>query len=122
MHKGRCGELLNEAEKDVFAEMSANIALETLTIGQVLAAKAEKNGDRTFLTFTKDGRSFSYRDLDATTNRIANGLAARGIGYRSHVAVMMENSPEALFTYFALGKLGAVAVPINNGARGQLGV
>lgn len=99
--------------------MSAKIALEQLTIGQVLAAKAEKNGNRTFLTFTKDGRLFSYRDLESITNRIANGLSAHGIGYRTHVAVMMENSPEALFTYFALGKLGAVAVPINNGARGQ---
>lgn len=99
--------------------MNAGLSLEALTIGQVLADKAAKNGDRNFLTFTKDGRSFSYKDLESVTHRIANGLAARGLRHGAHVAVMMENSPEALFTYFALGKIGAVAVPINTNARGQ---
>ena len=91
-----------------------------LTIGKMLALKADKLGDRNFMTFLPDGRKFSYRDMHLISNRIANSLAALGVKHGSHVAVMMENCPEQLHLYFALGKLGAVAVPVNTAARGQL--
>jgi carnitine-CoA ligase len=90
-----------------------------LTFERILASKAEKHGDKTFLTFMPDGRSFSYRDIDRQSNRIANGLLAHGITQGTHVAVLMENSPEHMLTYFALGKLGAVFVPLNTASRGE---
>ncbi len=92
----------------------------TLTIGKVLAAKAESIGDRRFLTFAPDGRTYTFRDVHLLSNRLANGLRTRGIRKGSHVAVMMQNCPEQLLTYFALGKLGAVAVPINVAMRGTM--
>jgi crotonobetaine/carnitine-CoA ligase len=89
-----------------------------LTFDTVLRLRAERNGDRTFLTFLEDGRKYSYRDIDLLSNRIANGLLANGVGKGTHVAVLMENCPELILTYFALGKIGAVAVPLNPAARG----
>lgn len=91
-----------------------------MTIARVLADKAARNGDKTFLRFLGDGRSWTYRELDLSSNRIANALLARGIGHGAHVAVLMENSPEQMLLYFALGKVGAVAVPVNTSARGKL--
>ncbi len=88
------------------------------TIGRMLADKAARNGDRTFIAF--EDRRYSYADVDRITNRVANGLAALGIGHGSHVAILMDNRPEVLWLYFALGKLGAVAVPINTAAKGEL--
>lgn len=90
-----------------------------LTTAKVLAQKAEANGDKVFLTYLPDGRKFTYRDIDVISNRLARGFAERGIGRGMHVAILMENSPEQLLTYFALGKLGAVSVPLNTASRGQ---
>lgn len=96
--------------------------LQDCTIGQIISSQAKKYGDKIFLDYLPDGRTFTYRDLDATSNRMANALRAQGVGKGVHVAVLMENSPEQLLLFLALGKLGAVSVPINTAARGmQLG-
>jgi crotonobetaine/carnitine-CoA ligase len=91
-----------------------------LHIGRVLAMKADALGDKLFMTYAPDGRRYSWRDIDRISTRMANGLLDLGIGKGTHVAVMMENSPEQLQLYFALGKVGAVAVLVNAAARGQL--
>ena len=96
------------------------IAYNRMTAPEILAEKAARNGERPVLTFLPDGRSFSYSQLDLITNAYANSLLLRGIRKGAHIAVMMANSPEMLFVIFALGKLGAVTVPINLAARGQL--
>lgn len=89
-----------------------------LTIGHVLRTNAQRFGDRTFLKF--EDRDYSYAEVNALTNRLSNGLAAQGVRQGDHVSVMMDNSVEMLFAILALGKLGAVAVPINTAAKGQL--
>jgi crotonobetaine/carnitine-CoA ligase len=54
------------------------------------------------------------------TNRFANGFAELGIGKGDHVAVLLGNGPEFFWTIWGLGKLGAVAVPVNTAAKGEL--
>ena len=93
-------------------------ALEERTIGRILAEKAERIPDKTFLLW--QGRSYSYGELEAMTNRYANGLKAHGIGHGDHVAVMLPNCPEFYWVTWGLGKLGAVAVPINTAAKGEM--
>lgn len=90
-----------------------------MTLPRLIADKAARNGDKPFLTFMADQRCFTYRDMDLQSTRIANALLRAGIGHGTHVAVVMENSPEHVLAYFALGKLGAVAVPVNTSARGR---
>ena len=92
--------------------------LSELTPARVLARKAERDGDRVFLHYLPDGRMLRARDLDLQSNRVANGLARLGVAHGTHVALMMDNSPEMLLTLFALGKLGAVAIPLNTANRG----
>ncbi len=86
--------------------------------GRLAADKAAEHGDRPFIFF--QDRTVSYRELDLLSNRLANGLASLGVGRSSHVALMIENKPEIILLYFALGKLGAVSVPINTAAKGEL--
>ncbi len=107
-------------DADAWTVKRLGYAVSDLTIGHVLADKAATHGAKTFLTFLPDGRNFTFRDVHVLSNRIANGLSAAGITAGEHVGVLMENSPEQLLLYFALGKIGAVAVPINTAARGQL--
>ncbi|TCK25396.1 AMP-binding protein [Pseudonocardia endophytica] len=89
-------------------------------IGEVLAERAARVGDRPFLLW--QGRTTTYAEADRVTNSYARGFADRGIGHGTVVAVMMANRAEFLWTVWGLGKLGAVAVPMNTAARGdQLG-
>jgi len=90
-----------------------------LTMTNVLQEQSRRHGSRRFLRFLPDGRELTFADMDRLSNAYANRLAEQGIGKGHHVAVMMTNSPEQLLSYFALGKLGAVSVPVNNGARGD---
>jgi crotonobetaine/carnitine-CoA ligase len=96
-----------------------NYDIRRLTIGNVLAEKADRMGDRTFLTWLPDGRRFSFREVHQLSNALANGLLGLGVGKSAHVALLMENCPEQVLSSFALGKLGAVAVPINAASRGE---
>jgi crotonobetaine/carnitine-CoA ligase len=97
-----------------------DLDIRRLTIGDVLARRAHELGEKTYMTCVPTGRSYSYADINRISDRWANALIARGIGKGAHVAVMMENCPEQLLLYFAIGKIGGVCVPINTAARGRL--
>ncbi len=58
-------------------------------------------------------QTISYRELDRDVDRFAIGLAQHGIIKGSHVALLLGNSPEFVIAYYAIVRLGAVAVPIN---------
>jgi crotonobetaine/carnitine-CoA ligase len=87
-------------------------------LGQLVSDKAAEHGDRTFIRYRE--RTLSYRELDCVSNRIANGLSRMGVGRGTHVALMLENCPEIVLLYVALGRLGAVSVPVNTAAKGEL--
>jgi carnitine-CoA ligase len=65
-----------------------------------------------------EDQRISFRSLQTSVNRMKNGLAEVGIRPGQHVAVMLGNHPEHIFTIFALAVLGAVWVPINANLRG----
>jgi crotonobetaine/carnitine-CoA ligase len=88
------------------------------TIPALLERQATKYGERTFLYF-KD-KTYSYDAVDRMANRVAGGLQEWGIQKGDKVAMMMENGPEFLFSWFGLAKLGAVEVPINTAHKGDL--
>ena len=75
--------------------------LEERTIGRILADKADRIGDKTFLIW--QGRRISYAELDAMTNRYANGFAAHGIGHGSHRRVfgLLRDGAERLGQHHA---------------------
>ncbi|MBW2400998.1 MAG: AMP-binding protein, partial [Deltaproteobacteria bacterium] len=88
-----------------------------VSIRGVLEHQAEVIGDETFLLF--EDRVISYSEINSLTNRAANGLRALGVNDGVGVAIMMPNSPEWFTAYCATQKLGAYAVPINTGLKGE---
>ncbi|HJQ47075.1 MAG TPA: AMP-binding protein [Amycolatopsis sp.] len=73
-------------------------------------AKAWHYGDKVFAT---DGTtSLTYSDLRERGERLAAGLAGIGVAKGDRVAVQLPNWTEFLLTAVALGRLGAVLVPI----------
>jgi long-chain acyl-CoA synthetase len=57
--------------------------------------------------------TLTYRELDARCNRLANGLAARGVQAGDRVALMFDNDYRFVEALFAPMRLGAVSVPMN---------
>jgi carnitine-CoA ligase len=95
-----------------------DVPLHQRTLARVLHDRVQDHGDKAFLLY--EGRSFSYAEAYEISRRVAAGLSAAGIGPKQHVAIMMDNRPDALWLQFALAIIGAVAVPINTAARGDL--
>ncbi len=58
-------------------------------------------------------RAITYGELEERVTRFANALAGLGVGRDDKVAMMLNNCPEFIVTYFACSYLGAVAVPVN---------
>jgi acyl-CoA synthetase (AMP-forming)/AMP-acid ligase II len=62
-------------------------------------------------------RRVSYRELDETSNRIANALISLGIRKGDHVAILMSRTPEWVINSFGVLKAGAAAVLLDSGAK-----
>jgi acyl-CoA synthetase (AMP-forming)/AMP-acid ligase II len=56
---------------------------------------------------------FSFADLDQWSERLASGLAARGIGKGDRVGIAMRNCPTWIVAYMAVLKAGGIAVLLN---------
>src|SRR5262249_53111278 len=57
-------------------------------------------------------RRLSWGELDATINRLAHALAARGVAGGKRVALMLPNCAEYLIAQQALARVGATGVQI----------
>lgn len=66
-----------------------------------------------------EGRSWNYRAMKAEVDRIALGFREIGVKGGDFVAVYMTNSPEFVFTVYAIAKLGAAPGLINSALRDE---
>lgn len=84
--------------------------------GPFLAASvrgaAERFGDRSAVR-SWDGWGLSYVDLDRRSDEVAAGLARRGIGVGSVVALLLPSTPDYLVVYAAASKIGATVAGVN---------
>jgi fatty-acyl-CoA synthase len=81
------------------------------TLPRFLDDVAERFGPRVALRF--EARDTSYAALRSEARRVAAGLAARGVGKGTRVAVLFANRPEWLVATFGASLTGAVVVPVN---------
>jgi len=88
------------------------------SIGKVFQDRAASLGDKVFLRF--GDQQLSYRESNATVNRYAAVLAARGVGRGDVVGVMLRNSPNAVLMMLAVVKCGAIAGMLNYHQRGDV--
>ncbi len=63
-------------------------------------------------------RTLTYADLYEEVNRAANALRALGVGKGDRVGVFLPMIPETAVAVLAIGKLGAILVPIFSGYGG----
>lgn len=85
--------------------------IDQFNFADVWEAVAERVGDR--VAVVCNGRELTYATLEERSNRLANALAAAGVGPGDHVGVYLVNGPEYFEVMLAAFKLRAVPININ---------
>ena len=88
------------------------------TFHDFLRTSAELHEERTAILFEE--QALSYRTLLARTESLAAGFAELGIDAHDRVAIIADNSVEAILAWLASSLTGCTEVPINPQYRGQL--
>ncbi|MGC8659712.1 MAG: class I adenylate-forming enzyme family protein [Desulfomonilaceae bacterium] len=87
------------------------------TIRELLAKNVDDFGQRDALVSvsyrTGNWIRHSWSDLNAISDRVANGLVQLGVKKGDKVACLLANHAESYYTYLAIHKIGAIFVPIN---------
>jgi long-chain acyl-CoA synthetase len=85
--------------------------LDQLNLNKFLENTVKKFPDRPAVGFVGQ-EPIKYKEFYNTVLKLAYHLQAHGVKQYDKIAIWSENSPNWLITYFAILKLGAVAVPI----------
>ncbi|MFC7382430.1 non-ribosomal peptide synthetase/MFS transporter [Sphaerisporangium rhizosphaerae] len=107
-------DLLTEDERRLVVDGWNDTATEypgEATLHGPIAARAASTPDAVAVRF--EGRSLSYRELDAAATRVAHTLRGLGVGVGSVVAVCAERSLELLPGLLGVLKAGAAYLPVD---------
>lgn len=83
------------------------------TLGEFIHRLAETLGEKCAVSWFQDGTQITFRQLDEEGDRLASSLVRLGARKGAHIAVMLPNVRETLITWTAIGRIGAVMVPVN---------
>jgi crotonobetaine/carnitine-CoA ligase len=96
----------------------SDVKPDDVTMVRLLEGRAARAGDGVFYAWADTAETVGA--FNARVNSMARNLDQLGIGAGTHVAVIMNTSPDYLALWFALAKLGAVEIPINSAYHGDL--
>jgi crotonobetaine/carnitine-CoA ligase len=81
------------------------------TISAILSEEAKENPGKLFIMEGK--QTFSYKDIEEQSCRIANSLLQMNVKVGDKICGLLCNSFEHVCIWLAVGKIGAVFVPVN---------
>jgi long-chain acyl-CoA synthetase len=81
------------------------------TFYDIIRQHAQKRGGKTALLV--DDEKIRYKEILERSDRLAAFLSDKGVKEGDRVALFLRNSPEFVYSIFAISKLGAVIVPVN---------
>ncbi|MBW1789698.1 MAG: AMP-binding protein, partial [Deltaproteobacteria bacterium] len=83
----------------------------SMTLGAMLDRVSRQHADKTAIV--SEDRRIAYSQLNSHVDEVARAFMALGIEKDDKVSVWLYNCPEWIFIQLALGRIGAVLVPIN---------
>ncbi|WP_024800499.1 non-ribosomal peptide synthetase [Nocardia sp. BMG51109] len=105
--------LLDDSEHAGLVRRAGGPAEPPRTLPELMAAAVAANPDGSAVVF--HGRSFTYRQLDTASSKLARRLIELGAGPETLVAVAIPRSVEAVVTVWSVAKTGAAFVPVDPG-------
>jgi long-chain acyl-CoA synthetase len=82
-----------------------------LNLDQILQKHADRIPKNLALGW--EGGTYTYRELNEKVQKLANQFYLDGIKQGERIAIILENSPEFVISYYASMRVGAINVPIN---------
>ncbi|NQU62850.1 MAG: long-chain fatty acid--CoA ligase [SAR324 cluster bacterium] len=82
-----------------------------MNLASYLENSAERSPEKVAIRF--ENENITYQELNDDCNRLANGLKNLGLVPGDRCLVMLPNSTHIIKVYYALAKMGAIAVPVN---------
>ncbi|WP_460728693.1 amino acid adenylation domain-containing protein, partial [Nocardia heshunensis] len=104
-------ELLSATELEDLADRNGGAAMTARTYPELIADAAAVDPAAPAVVF--EGRSLSYGELDARSNRVARLLIERGVGTEDLVAVAVPRSADSYWVEWAVSKTGAAFLPVD---------
>ncbi len=83
-----------------------------ITIGYLLTLNANRYPQKTALIY--NGIHITYEQLNTRVNQVANSLIELGIHKGDRIAYLFQSGNTIVELYYALQKIGAIAVPLNH--------
>ncbi|WP_066272052.1 AMP-binding protein [Hydrogenophaga palleronii] len=84
---------------------------DTRTLGALLAAQARAKGDAPFVLCEQ--KTVGYAEADRLATSVAQGLGSVGVRHGDRVCLALPNGIDMLASWFGIGRLGAIEVPVN---------
>ncbi|MFE0653940.1 amino acid adenylation domain-containing protein, partial [Streptomyces sp. NPDC059534] len=106
-------DLLDPAERTLLLDTWTGRAtpVPDAPLAELFAAQVARTPDAVALTHA--GRTYTYAEVDAVSNRFAHHLGSLGVGPETVVAVLMERSADLVLSLLAITKAGGVYAPLN---------
>ncbi|KAK6481081.1 long-chain fatty acid transport protein 4-like [Huso huso] len=87
------------------------------TVPKIFASMVKLHGDKPALIFEGTGETWSFRQLDEYSNRVANLLLEQGYREGDVLALFMENRSQYVGLWLGMAKIGVEAALINFNLR-----
>jgi len=84
-------------------------------VARELVRAARDSGERRAVELGDD--ALSYAELEARSRVLAGWLASRGVGGGARVAILLADGVDWVVSWYAIVRLGAIAVPVNTRYR-----
>ncbi|MFC2140722.1 class I adenylate-forming enzyme family protein [Acidobacteriota bacterium] len=79
---------------------------------EVIYFHAERHPERVFIYDVRSERAYTFKEFNRVVEKTANYLLEKGVRKGDRVTVVIENSPEYCFFYFAIIRAGALINPM----------
>ncbi|QJU54096.1 AMP-binding protein [Herbiconiux sp. SALV-R1] len=113
MQAGRERGLMSIPNTDYDTSAFREVFEQHFTWASAVERNVHRYANRTAITDSVTGESWSYRQLGEVTGALVAGLAERGVGVGDVVGYQLINRPEFAFLYVAAQGLRAVSSPMN---------
>ena len=88
-----------------------------LSIPTLFRKRVKSDANRAAIIYLN--QSYTWADIDKASQVIAHDLSAKGVKRGTHVGICSVNSINWIFTFYAIQKLGGIAVLVNPGLNSQ---
>lgn len=93
----------------------SRVDYKSFNVREFLEKAVEENPNEPLLIW--EDSVFSYAEFNEQVNKSANYWSSLGVRHGDRVSFMLDNSPDFLFAWLGLAKIGAVLVAINTGFK-----